>query len=256
MAVERLYVILCGYEVVPKSICVAGGNPNFMLCVPICTYLLKTSLGWVLLDTGFDPRHIAADQDRNRNFDAHGVTPPIIRAGHDLADQLASLGLSRSDIEHVVISHLHYDHSGYIKHLPDAIVHVQKSEYEHAMSCDTFGYMRADYDSDAVRWQFHMGDWSLVDGLDFIATPGHTPGHQSAIVTLAQSGSFILTFDAGDLMENFAREVPPGSAFDTQLALQSIWRIRRLADEGKMQLMLFHDPEQIQQIRLLPAFYD
>ena len=253
-AVERLYILLCGYEVIPKSVSTLGHGQNFMICAPICVYVLKTSSGWIMLDTGLDPFYISNQKNRAKYFYDYGVTPPIIRKGHDLEGLLAQIGIGLDDISQVVISHLHYDHSGYIKKLPNAVIHMQEAEYTYAMECKEYGYFTEDFASDDISWCSHNGDWSLCPGLDLLATCGHTPGHQSAIVTLPWSGKKILTFDAGDLRENFTNEMLPGVTYDAEAALASIQRINTLAQRFNAELILFHDPQEIQKLPLVPNF--
>ena len=57
--VEKLYILLCGYEVIRKSACVRGDNPRIVLTVPICAYLLATKRGYVLVDAGLDSATLA-----------------------------------------------------------------------------------------------------------------------------------------------------------------------------------------------------
>ncbi|TIV74522.1 MAG: MBL fold metallo-hydrolase, partial [Mesorhizobium sp.] len=45
-----------------------------------------------------------------------------------LVPRLASIGMSTSDISHVVQSHLHFDHAGGLEWLTHAKVYVQRDE--------------------------------------------------------------------------------------------------------------------------------
>ena len=115
--VKRLYIILCGYEILPKAISIADADPRLMLCEPICAYLLETRHGWVLLDAGLDPAHIEEPEERKKYFTSLNMVPPIIKPVHNLENQLATLGIRKEDITWVILSHLHFDHCGYIKYL-------------------------------------------------------------------------------------------------------------------------------------------
>ena len=57
-SIRRLYVLLCGYEVIPKTISTRDIGGRFILSEPICAYLLDTETGWVLLDAGVNPDNI------------------------------------------------------------------------------------------------------------------------------------------------------------------------------------------------------
>ncbi len=62
-SVRRLYVLLCGFEILPKTVSTRGLGGRFILSEPVCVYLLDTDRGWVLLDAGLNP---ANGRDRVR----------------------------------------------------------------------------------------------------------------------------------------------------------------------------------------------
>jgi N-acyl homoserine lactone hydrolase len=251
-----LFVILCGFEILPKSISVRGADGRFILSEPVCVYLLDTQEGWVLLDAGLNPdngRDAVRVQER---FGRFGLTAPIIRDAHLLEPQLRALGVTATDIKHVVLSHLHYDHGGCLAQFQHALVWIQRGEFEHAFGPEAgFAYFRDEYDIPEVQWRLCEGDWELMPGVRFIDTRGHTRGHQSALVDLPETGTVLLPFDAGDLQENFDREVLPGESCDDTAALESLLRIKALAARLRATVLLFHDPVAIQAMRLSPDCY-
>ena len=54
-AINRLYVLLCGYEVLPRGVSIRGSGERFVMSVPISAHLLETRQGYVLFDTEVDP---------------------------------------------------------------------------------------------------------------------------------------------------------------------------------------------------------
>lgn len=254
--IKKLYILLCGYEILPKSVSVAGADPRLMLCEPICAYLLETHHGWVLLDAGLDPANIEDLAKKKKYFTSLNMTPPIIRPAHNLENQLAALGIRKEDIAWVILSHLHFDHCGYIKYLKNARISVQRKEYTAALSSSCPGYIQEDFNSDDIQWDFQDGDWQAFPGLNLITTFGHTPGHQSAVVTLPHSGPMILSFDTGDLQENFTALRIPGSTTNAQDALLSIKRLNDLKTQLDAELVLFHDPQAIEKLKIFPHYYD
>lgn len=96
-----------------------------------------------------------------------------------LTDALASVALAPSDICAVVLSHLHFDHCG--QHaLLDAPVHVQAIEHEAAAEP---GFTVPEWAAiPERRLRLAGGDEEVADGVRLLATPGHTPGHQSVVI--------------------------------------------------------------------------
>jgi len=246
-----------GYEVLPKSISTKDLGARFILCEPICCYLVKTASGWILLDAGFDPVYVQNRELTEQYFHSAGIYPPIVSPAHELPFQMQQLGLSFRDVNRVVLSHLHLDHAGYLKYFHHAPVYIQRQEYLHGFSAARPGsYFLDDYNSPNIDWQLRDGDWEVVPGLTMLSTRGHTPGHQSAVIELPKSGTCMLPFDAGDLQENFDLEILPGECVDDVAALASIRRLKAITAERRGQMILFHDPVAIQRTRLAPEFYD
>ena len=255
--VRRLYILLVGYEVLPKSISTKGRGERFMMSEPICCYLLDTETGWILLDAGFDPRYVRDTALCQEYFHAVGSYPPIVTPRDELPYQMSQLGIGIQDVKKVVLSHLHLDHAGYLKYFQHAPVYIQRQEHEHGFSsARPQSYFLADYDSPHIDWRLQDGDWELQPGVKFLKTRGHTPGHQSAVIELPRSGTCVLPFDAGDLQENFDEEILPGECVDDVAALASIRRLNTIVRERQGQMLLFHDPVAIQRLRLAPEFYD
>ncbi len=256
-SVRRLYVLLVGYEVLPKSVSTKGRGERFMMSEPICCYLLDTETGWVLLDAGFDPVYVRDPRLCQEYFHSVGSYPPIVTPPDELPVQMDKLGIGFRDVGKVVLSHLHLDHAGYLKYFLHAPVYIQRQEYEHGFSsAKPQSYFLADYNSPQVDWQLRDGDWELQPGVTLLKTRGHTPGHQSAVIELPRSGTCVLPFDAGDLQENFDEEILPGECVDDIAALASIRRLNAIVSERHATMLLFHDPVAIQRIRLAPQFYD
>jgi N-acyl homoserine lactone hydrolase len=254
--VRRLFVLLCGFEILPKTVSTRGRGGRFILSEPVCAYLLDTASGWILLDAGLNPDN---GRDRVRmegKFWSQRMTAPVIRDGHLLEGQLAAIGVGVEDINQVILSHLHYDHAGCLRRFAHAQISVQRGEYEHAFGADPgMGYFRDEYDDPRLQWTLREGDWEALPGLELIDTRGHTQGHQSALVELPETGTIVLPFDAGDLQENFDEEILPGETCDEAAALRAIRRLKAIEVERGATRLLFHDPVAIQKMRLAPECY-
>jgi N-acyl homoserine lactone hydrolase len=255
-SVRRLFVLLCGFEILPKSVSTRGLGSRFILSEPVCAYLLDTDEGWVLLDTGLDARNGNDAIRRQQRFVGHGLSPPVIREQHLLEAQLEEIGIGNGDIGHVILSHMHYDHAGNLRLFTHARISVQRHEHRYAFGTETgSAYFRDEYDLPGLNWELRDGDWQAVPGLQLIATDGHTPGHQSALVHLPQTGPVLLPFDAADLAENFEQGVLPGECSNIEAAERSLTHLRSLARQYSALVLYFHDPVSIQSMQLAPACY-
>lgn len=257
-SVKRLFVLLCGFEIIPKTVSTHNIGARFIISVPISAYLLDTDAGWVLFDTGLDEANLRDPERLNALYISTGWDPPpVVKPHHEMERQLNEIGIGFDDISTVILSHLHADHTGHIKHLKNARFIVSQRELDFVRSGKAPSYFfGSDYDLPGLELQVVEGDVQLMDGLSIIATPGHSPGHQSLVVTLPNTGQVVLAADVGDLMINFTDEILPGGHTDAAEALASIRRINREVAERGAMLMLTHDPELVQQIKLAPEYYD
>jgi len=256
--VSRLYILLCGYEIIPKTISTRNRGGRFIMSEPISAYLLETSQGYILIDTGINST-LTNDPDlAYKYFTSQGWHPvPVVLPQHELLAQFEQVGVRPQDVEHIIMTHMHADHTGNLKHFRHARISIQRLEYEHAFSNNISpAWFKTDYDFPDLNWHIVDGDWQVMPGLEIILTRGHTPGHQSAVVQLPKSGPLVLTADAGDLWENFEEEILPGESVDDPAALASIRRLKQIAQEREGQLILGHDPNLIQKIKLAPDYYD
>lgn len=245
---RRLHPLLFGYEPIPESLSVLGGDPARFLLEPVTGALVEYDDGWVLIDSGFnvdtvrDPVRRAA----HYNYDSYtAVVPP----GDPLVDQVAALGLSFADLAFCAITHLHCDHSGGLRHLVDGPpVVLQRAEHGFAM--DEAGlehaFFRDDYTLPGLRFHLLDGDTELAPGLRALDTAGHTPGHASYAVDLPRTGTVVLAGDAADLHRNITEPVACGTTTSPDLegpARAAVERLRALDAEPGVQVWPSHDPD-------------
>jgi N-acyl homoserine lactone hydrolase len=93
-----------------------------------------------------------------------------------------------------------------------------------------------------LDYQPIAGDTEIVPGVWAIATPGHTPGHQSLAVRLQETGLVILTGDAAYTWENVKQQRPSSNAWDLQLALESLRKLSAWERLAEVAIIPSHDP--------------
>jgi N-acyl homoserine lactone hydrolase len=117
-----------------------------------------------------------------------------------LIEQLATHSLRPSDIDVVVLSHLHFDHAGNVELFPDARLMVHTDELAFARQGSP-GYSGAltQVVSGHPRLELLTGPETMLDaGIELVHVPGHTPG-SVALVTHVDGTRVVL---AGDALKN------------------------------------------------------
>jgi glyoxylase-like metal-dependent hydrolase (beta-lactamase superfamily II) len=97
-----------------------------------------------------------------------------------------------------------------------------------------------------------FGDGSVI----LLATPGHTPGHQSLLVHLRKSGFILLSGDVAHSEENFERGIVPSLNTNEADSIASMHRVRKLISLYRARFFINHQKSQADTLKLLPAFYD
>lgn len=217
-------------------------------------YLVEHPEGTVLIDTGTSYEMLQNPDDYGAYGAPHMTDFAVDEIGMDEAqravDQLADLGYEPSDIDYVVMTHLHLDHAGAISDFPDSEFVVQQAELEYAwwpadpiqrqlyLEGD-FGVLRSpEFDVTAVDGRYDLfGDGTV----ECIPTPGHSPGHQCVRVELSVAGTVILGADLAFTQEAYERELQPSFAWDTEAAIRSNRRIQNLERSEDATVYLAHD---------------
>ncbi|MGW8321329.1 MAG: N-acyl homoserine lactonase family protein [Thermodesulfobacteriota bacterium] len=223
-SVQEFYVLDGGAIDLDRSNLTFGHGMGESVRVPTPMYLIKTTEGNVLFDTGWNPQIIPMLSELGLN--------PAVTEEQSLPVQLEKLGLKPKDIGKVVLSHMHVDHAGGVQFLPDAEIIVQKAEYRYAFNPHSFGalaYNVGDFSFPSHHWSLIDGDRVILPGLAVVLADGHTPGLQALVIDLPDTGVVILASDSCYLAQNIDEEVIPGIVWDPTRALHSITKLKTLA---------------------------
>ena len=244
-AADRLYVMDCGHNAAADQ---GRWSPGVNVGKPIelsdnC-YLIRHGGDWLLWDTGYPDS--VADKP---------VTSPIGTAtrARKLETQLAEIGVKPADIKYVAVSHTHGDHVGNVDLFPQATLLIQKAELDWAFAAGKPAPFKAERPTRPLSGDLDVfGDGSVT----VIATPGHTPGHQSLLVHLPRTGWVVLTGDAAHFKDNWDNRRVASMNTSAEQTQASYARIAALLAERQAALWINHDKAQSAGQKHSPQFYD
>ena len=190
----------------------------------------------IILDTGFD-EVMAAKRGRD-----HIRCP---------GDGLKMIGIEPTSVEHVIISHMHYDHSGNEHLFPKARYHLQEDEmtictgrhmcHEHMTTpfsvADVVAMVRRVFSG---RVQFHDGAEEIAPGITVHRVGGHTMGLQATRV-MTKRGWVVLASDASHFYANMEQKRPFPIVYDMGEILSGYETVKHLA-ASPAHVIPGHDP--------------
>lgn len=226
MAAWTVHALDTGTSVIEKSVITYLKDAGKPIRIPRIMFLLLGPMT-VVVDTSVQSVHVAQDI-LGENFTR---TPD-----QDPRRALKDRGVNPEDVDLVIFSHLHWDHSGNNDLFPRARFLVQERELRYALRpsayfarsflAESFGYRPG---FQGIQFETVDGDTSLMPGLDLILVPGHTPGSQAVLVQ-TPGGRVCVSGDAVYTYENLDERIPPGFHVDVDQSLDSMERIRGSAD--------------------------
>jgi glyoxylase-like metal-dependent hydrolase (beta-lactamase superfamily II) len=149
--------------------------------------LVEDRRGWAAVDTGL------------------GGFPPYAPWGGQGEATAPWSGVDRSEVRHVVHTHLHADHAGGavvdgVPRFPNAVHHLHRADWDHFADADDAEAYVARHAMEPLLGSGALAlgtdDGVVAPGIEVIHTPGHTPGHRSVLIR--DGGEALLV--TGDLL--------------------------------------------------------
>lgn len=242
--VDRMWVCDAPTATIDKGLIETGASGDWM--TPFPTFLIEHPEGLVLFDTGLSPD---AAGDPASVYGA-GATQSRIEYSREqrLDRQLRDIGFAPSDIGYVVLSHLHFDHTGGMKLFPQAQFYLGAGEMDYALNPDRHlcGLYRREELMAARNFCLReiSGDHDFFGdaALSLLLLPGHSPGSLAMQVRLP-SRTIILSGDIAHTRAAFESAAPFPLDQDSTSAIRSIERLRTLRDRSGAEVWVGHDPD-------------
>ena len=239
MTQYKIHPIVVGTKIFDKGMMTYQHDYGKPYTIPIYCWYLEGGEKKILVDTG-EAHPIQSDE----RMKAIGGRIHTFEAG------LALYGLTPSDIDIVIHTHLHNDHceNDYKCENARFYVHAKELARIHDPHPLDYRYLE-DYIEDAEeegRIEVVDGDCEIVDGISVIHTPAHTDGGLSVSVRTPGGTAVITGFCV--IMENFFPPaeirgmemdvIPPGTHVNVYDAYDIMEKIKASADI----LIPLHEP--------------
>ena len=119
----------------------------------------------------------------------------------DVREALAAATLDADAVVAIINSHLHFDHGGQNRAFPGVPIYAQQAELDVALR---EGHTVVEWvDFPEARYEAVDGDREIAPRISVLATPGHTPGHQSVTVRTGD-GLVLIVAQAAQDARSFA----------------------------------------------------
>jgi len=235
------------FGIIPKVLWQRTNLPDEANRVKLATrhLLLESKSKKILIDTGMGDKW----DEKSRSIYA-------VDESRSMNSALAQKGLKAEDVTDVILTHLHFDHTGGSTVLangklepafPNANYYVQKENYDWAINPsdrDRGSYLKDNFQplSDEGVLNFIIGNAKFDDEIEFIVINGHTFGQQ--MVKISDSSNTILF--CADLMPFVSHiSLPYIMGYDLQplVTLEEKKKYLKIALDENWKLFFGHDPE-------------
>ena len=270
MSDTKIYLLDGGTLVIDGFHAFWNRGPSGEHRFPCYAVLIEHADGLYIFDTGFDFDHVQSVLPFEKPIQAKEQTIP---------GALAQIGKTPEDINYVINSHYHFDHCGGNKHLTRACTICHAKELE-ACAChqpfEHLGYSDLSFSSELAadkvgkstqdagdppldiytpKFETLSGDQEIAKGLWLFETPGHTAGHYSLMVELANRRPMLFTADACYSKKNMDMMCISSFHLDPTASLNSMKRLLQLSEKYDAELFYSHDPESFGNYLKAPGFY-
>ena len=201
----KIYRLVYAKSVLPESSIFQNGDKENFIPITFSIYLVETGKRKILIDAGCD-------------------TMPyfVMEKFYSPAFVLRQIGFSAAEITDVIITHAHHDHIHAVTHFKNAIIHIQKDEYE----------KRKHYIPEDFKMNTFENTTTVADKLEVIKIGGHSIG--SCIV---KCDNFAFVGDECYIKDCFQLKIPTGSTVDIEKSQKFIEEY----SNDKYIKLLFHD---------------
>lgn len=198
-----------GKSTLAESLIFQGGRDEVNCDIVFKVYIIKSEDKLILVDAGCE-------------------TMP----GFEMRDFIGTVeALKRKnifceDITDCIITHSHHDHIECVKYFENAVIHIEKHEYDSGKE-----YIPKDFKLNIFETEF-----SVSENVKILKIGGHTKG--SCVVEIRDAGKiYVIAGDECYLRECLTKKIPTGSSVDRKASKGFIEKY----SDAKYSVLLCHD---------------
>jgi len=198
-----------GKSTLPERMIFYNGAENKLRSIVFMIYLIKTENRLILVDAGCESMP---------GFEMYEFSGAV--------NALKRLGISLEDITDVIITHAHHDHIECVKYFNNAVIYIQKDEYENGKS----------YFADRMRVKLFDESAEICCNVRVAKIGGHSIG--SCVVEITDDKQkYVIAGDECYLRECIEKQIPTGSSYCWE---NSLGLIQKYCN-GEYTVLLCHD---------------
>ncbi|MCL1829629.1 MAG: N-acyl homoserine lactonase family protein [Oscillospiraceae bacterium] len=254
----RVYVLNNGLNVnsVKKDL-IYCDDPDERFDFPSWTVLIRHPEGNLLYDAACH-----TDPERQARFilDCLRMTPE-----DEPVNRVREAGVEPENVDHILLSHMHPDHFGYIDSFPNAEIIVSDNEFSGILKDTATG--KFPFDKDIIRFIQRKLKWRLFDDsvkfeklFDKVTIVNFGRGHSYGMLGLLlelEEGNKLLVSDAIYSSENIGPPLRmPGICRDPENWLKTMEFILAFAKENNAEVWHGHDLAQFETLKKSPEYYE
>ena len=198
-----------GKSVLPESMIFQGGAEDKFRPIVFMIYLIKTEKQLILVDAGCETMP---------GFDMRDFIGPV--------KALEKIDIKPDDITDVIITHSHHDHIECVSRFKNAVIYIQRDEYESGK-----GYL-----AEGMNIKLFDDEMQVSDGVRAVKIGGHSKG--SCIVEVTDDKkTYIISGDECYLRECLDKKIPTGTSYCPEKSRKFIEKY----SSGEYTVLLCHD---------------
>ncbi|MBX4270466.1 MBL fold metallo-hydrolase [Clostridium estertheticum] len=197
-------------------------------------YLIDTGKEIILVDTGLPVETAPFERTPNQ----------MLYMGEKVADfvtALKNVGYKPSDIDKVVVTHKHPDHSGEIRLFSNSKIYISETE-ANAMKLDGENIIKVKFEDG--KYNNFESSKKIADGIVMLPAPGHTEG--TSIVVVEDNELYYMIHGDITYTDEALRRNELSVVFeDKDLAFESLEKVREFIKKNATVYLSTHTPEAL-----------